>query len=181
MSQRQCAAGGAQLQRAPVHGAPLADGLVGSVHGGLVHPGRQHVSGSPAGRRSLLLGGDADAQGHLRPSQRGPSSPQEVGPSSCGVGGWGGGTLYKQCTEHKPLCALCSCRCPESLRPDTVRPCLLPCKKDCVVTPYSEWSPCPSSCRAGWCPSIIFTVAGPGCCQGLIVDLFNLHCSISDS
>uniref|UniRef100_A0A8C5DLN0 Thrombospondin type-1 domain-containing protein 7A n=1 Tax=Gouania willdenowi TaxID=441366 RepID=A0A8C5DLN0_GOUWI len=40
-------------------------------------------------------------------------------------------------------------KCPESLRPDTVRPCLLPCKRDCVVTPYSEWSPCPSACRAG--------------------------------
>ncbi|XP_034456122.1 thrombospondin type-1 domain-containing protein 7A [Hippoglossus hippoglossus] len=40
-------------------------------------------------------------------------------------------------------------KCPESLRPDTVRPCLLPCKRDCVVSPYSEWSPCPSTCRAG--------------------------------
>uniref|UniRef100_A0A8C2WQS4 Thrombospondin type-1 domain-containing protein 7A n=1 Tax=Cyclopterus lumpus TaxID=8103 RepID=A0A8C2WQS4_CYCLU len=40
-------------------------------------------------------------------------------------------------------------KCPESLRPDTVRPCLLPCKRDCIVTPYSEWSPCPSTCQAG--------------------------------
>uniref|UniRef100_A0A8C8DTX3 Thrombospondin, type I, domain containing 7Aa n=1 Tax=Oryzias sinensis TaxID=183150 RepID=A0A8C8DTX3_9TELE len=37
-------------------------------------------------------------------------------------------------------------KCPESLRPDTVRPCLLPCRKDCIVSPYSEWSPCPSTC-----------------------------------
>ncbi|MFT7818109.1 thrombospondin type-1 domain-containing protein 7B-like [Arapaima gigas] len=38
-------------------------------------------------------------------------------------------------------------RCPESSRPDTVRPCLLPCRKDCVVTPFSEWTPCPSTCQ----------------------------------
>uniref|UniRef100_A0A8B9KFJ0 Thrombospondin type-1 domain-containing protein 7A n=1 Tax=Astyanax mexicanus TaxID=7994 RepID=A0A8B9KFJ0_ASTMX len=37
-------------------------------------------------------------------------------------------------------------KCPESLRPETVRPCLLPCKRDCIVTPYSDWTPCPSSC-----------------------------------
>uniref|UniRef100_A0A665WCK4 Thrombospondin type-1 domain-containing protein 7A n=1 Tax=Echeneis naucrates TaxID=173247 RepID=A0A665WCK4_ECHNA len=40
-------------------------------------------------------------------------------------------------------------KCPESLRPDTVRPCLLPCKRDCIFTPYSDWSPCPSTCQAG--------------------------------
>nr|XP_043908422.1 thrombospondin type-1 domain-containing protein 7A-like isoform X1 [Solea senegalensis] len=39
-------------------------------------------------------------------------------------------------------------KCPESLRPDTVRPCLLPCKRDCIVTPYSDWSPCPAACKA---------------------------------
>ncbi|CAL8297260.1 unnamed protein product [Lota lota] len=40
-------------------------------------------------------------------------------------------------------------KCPESLRPDTVRPCLLPCRRDCIVTPYSDWSPCPPTCQAG--------------------------------
>ncbi|XP_069032136.1 thrombospondin type-1 domain-containing protein 7A [Embiotoca jacksoni] len=40
-------------------------------------------------------------------------------------------------------------KCPESLRPDTVRPCLLPCKRDCIITPYSDWSVCPSTCQAG--------------------------------
>ncbi|XP_061738576.1 thrombospondin type-1 domain-containing protein 7A-like [Nerophis ophidion] len=40
-------------------------------------------------------------------------------------------------------------KCPESLRPDTVRPCLLPCKRDCVVTSYSDWSSCPSTCQTG--------------------------------
>ncbi|XP_031134376.1 thrombospondin type-1 domain-containing protein 7A isoform X3 [Sander lucioperca] len=40
-------------------------------------------------------------------------------------------------------------KCPESLRPDTVRPCLLPCKRDCIITPYSDWSPCPSTCQPG--------------------------------
>nr|XP_043874554.1 thrombospondin type-1 domain-containing protein 7B isoform X2 [Solea senegalensis] len=37
-------------------------------------------------------------------------------------------------------------RCPDSSRPQTVRPCLLPCKKDCIVTPFSEWTACPSTC-----------------------------------
>ncbi|KAJ8392650.1 hypothetical protein AAFF_G00073240 [Aldrovandia affinis] len=38
-------------------------------------------------------------------------------------------------------------RCPDSSRPETVRPCLLPCKKDCIVTPFSEWTLCPVTCR----------------------------------
>ncbi|XP_043922684.1 thrombospondin type-1 domain-containing protein 7A isoform X2 [Protopterus annectens] len=40
-------------------------------------------------------------------------------------------------------------KCPESLRPETVRPCLLPCTKDCIVTPYSDWTPCPTPCEEG--------------------------------
>ncbi|XP_048455532.1 thrombospondin type-1 domain-containing protein 7B [Rhincodon typus] len=40
-------------------------------------------------------------------------------------------------------------RCPENTRPETVRPCLLPCKKDCIVTPFSEWTPCPTQCQQG--------------------------------
>ncbi|XP_069717652.1 thrombospondin type-1 domain-containing protein 7B isoform X1 [Phaenicophaeus curvirostris] len=40
-------------------------------------------------------------------------------------------------------------RCPESVRPETVQPCLLPCKKDCVVTPFSEWTHCPTTCQPG--------------------------------
>ncbi|XP_042638425.1 thrombospondin type-1 domain-containing protein 7B [Orycteropus afer afer] len=39
--------------------------------------------------------------------------------------------------------------CPDSTRPETVRPCLLPCKKNCIVTPFSEWTPCPSLCQSG--------------------------------
>ncbi|XP_072253400.1 thrombospondin type-1 domain-containing protein 7B [Leuresthes tenuis] len=37
-------------------------------------------------------------------------------------------------------------RCSDSSRPETVRPCSLPCKKDCIVTPFSEWTACPSTC-----------------------------------
>lgn len=40
-------------------------------------------------------------------------------------------------------------RCPESVRPEAVRPCLLPCRKDCVVTLFSEWTPCPTACQPG--------------------------------
>ena len=44
---------------------------------------------------------------------------------------------------------VCVFRCSDSARPETVRPCLLPCKKDCIVTPFSEWSACPSTCVPG--------------------------------
>ncbi|KAA0707575.1 Thrombospondin type-1 domain-containing protein 7B [Triplophysa tibetana] len=37
-------------------------------------------------------------------------------------------------------------RCPESSRPESIRSCAVPCQIDCVVTPFSEWSPCPTSC-----------------------------------
>lgn len=40
-------------------------------------------------------------------------------------------------------------RCPDSTRPETVRPCLLLCKKDCIVTPFSEWTRCPTACQPG--------------------------------
>nr|XP_033800454.1 thrombospondin type-1 domain-containing protein 7B isoform X3 [Geotrypetes seraphini] len=42
-------------------------------------------------------------------------------------------------------------RCSDSTRPETVRPCLLPCRKDCLVTPFSEWTPCPTICQQGKC------------------------------
>ncbi|XP_041421849.1 thrombospondin type-1 domain-containing protein 7A isoform X2 [Xenopus laevis] len=40
-------------------------------------------------------------------------------------------------------------KCPESLRPETMRQCLLPCRRDCIVTPYSDWTTCPTSCQDG--------------------------------
>ncbi|NXQ22466.1 THS7B protein, partial [Peucedramus taeniatus] len=40
-------------------------------------------------------------------------------------------------------------RCPESIRPEAARPCLLPCRKNCVVTLFSEWTPCPTACQPG--------------------------------
>ncbi|TKS82572.1 Thrombospondin type-1 domain-containing protein 7A [Collichthys lucidus] len=39
-------------------------------------------------------------------------------------------------------------RCPDGPRPNAVRPCQLPCKKDCIMTPFSDWTPCPLSCDA---------------------------------
>ncbi|XP_077303892.1 thrombospondin type-1 domain-containing protein 7B isoform X1 [Lithobates pipiens] len=40
-------------------------------------------------------------------------------------------------------------RCPESNKPDTSQPCPLPCTRDCVVTLFSEWTPCPKTCQPG--------------------------------
>ncbi|KAF6727032.1 Thrombospondin type-1 domain-containing protein 7A [Oryzias melastigma] len=36
--------------------------------------------------------------------------------------------------------------CPDGPRPTTMRPCQLPCKKDCIVTPFSDWTECPLIC-----------------------------------
>lgn len=44
---------------------------------------------------------------------------------------------------------VCTFRCSDSTRPETLRPCSLPCKKDCIVTPFSEWTACPSTCVPG--------------------------------
>uniref|UniRef100_A0A672S6X1 Thrombospondin type-1 domain-containing protein 7A n=1 Tax=Sinocyclocheilus grahami TaxID=75366 RepID=A0A672S6X1_SINGR len=40
-------------------------------------------------------------------------------------------------------------KCPEAPRPESVRPCLLPCKRDCIVTHFSKWTECPTSCVNG--------------------------------
>ncbi|XP_056331057.1 thrombospondin type-1 domain-containing protein 7A [Danio aesculapii] len=40
-------------------------------------------------------------------------------------------------------------KCPEAPRPESVQVCQLPCKRDCIVTPYSEWTDCPTSCDSG--------------------------------
>uniref|UniRef100_A0A3B3BBP5 Thrombospondin type-1 domain-containing protein 7A n=1 Tax=Oryzias melastigma TaxID=30732 RepID=A0A3B3BBP5_ORYME len=40
-------------------------------------------------------------------------------------------------------------KCPDGPRPTTMRPCQLPCKKDCIVTPFSDWTECPLICDAG--------------------------------
>ncbi|XP_060733030.1 thrombospondin type-1 domain-containing protein 7B [Tachysurus vachellii] len=37
-------------------------------------------------------------------------------------------------------------RCPDSARPISVQSCVLPCKRDCVVTLFSEWTTCPNTC-----------------------------------
>ncbi|XP_047666453.1 thrombospondin type-1 domain-containing protein 7B isoform X2 [Tachysurus fulvidraco] len=44
--------------------------------------------------------------------------------------------------------------CPESTRPEQKRSCILLCKLDCIVTPFSEWGPCPTSCS----PKLLFSV-----------------------
>uniref|UniRef100_A0A803WA16 Thrombospondin type-1 domain-containing protein 7A n=1 Tax=Ficedula albicollis TaxID=59894 RepID=A0A803WA16_FICAL len=68
-----------------------------------------------------------------------------IGEATCGVG----------IQTRKVFCRRSSSgqvtpkRCPESIRPEVVRPCLLPCRKDCVVTLFSEWTPCPTACQPG--------------------------------
>lgn len=47
------------------------------------------------------------------------------------------------------VCVFLLPRCPDGPRPSTVRPCQLPCKKDCIMTPFSDWTPCPVTCDAG--------------------------------
>uniref|UniRef100_A0A1A7X5A7 Thrombospondin type-1 domain-containing protein 7A n=2 Tax=Iconisemion striatum TaxID=60296 RepID=A0A1A7X5A7_9TELE len=37
-------------------------------------------------------------------------------------------------------------KCPDGPRPTTMRPCQLPCKKDCIMTPFSDWTECPVTC-----------------------------------
>ncbi|KAK7877677.1 hypothetical protein WMY93_031614, partial [Mugilogobius chulae] len=36
--------------------------------------------------------------------------------------------------------------CPDAPRPSTMRSCQLSCKRDCIVSPFSDWTSCPDSC-----------------------------------
>lgn len=72
---------------------------------------------------------------------------------------------FQPCYSTAPLCVFLLPRCPDGPRPSTVRPCQLPCKKDCIVTPFSDWTPCPVTCDAGtvgkkW---IAFKLRWPSC------------------
>ncbi|KAM8933548.1 thrombospondin type-1 domain-containing protein 7B [Pelodytes ibericus] len=67
------------------------------------------------------------------------------GESTCGIG----------VQSRKAFCTksnnghVTNKRCPESTQPETIRSCLLPCEKDCIVSLFSEWTACPTSCRPG--------------------------------
>ncbi|XP_027141893.1 thrombospondin, type I, domain containing 7Ab isoform X6 [Larimichthys crocea] len=91
--------------------------------------------------------------------QTGPWGPCTEDPSasslnaSMGVrGGQGSCSLGMQ--TRKVICVRVNVgqvppkKCPDGPRPNTVRPCQLPCKKDCIMTPFSDWTPCPVSCDA---------------------------------
>lgn len=62
--------------------------------------------------------------------------------------------MHVEFCKHPSSDSVVSLRCPDAPRPETVRPCLLPCKKDCIVTPFSNWTQCPTSCEAGTHPPI---------------------------
>ncbi|XP_032818066.2 thrombospondin type-1 domain-containing protein 7A-like isoform X1 [Petromyzon marinus] len=38
-------------------------------------------------------------------------------------------------------------RCPLSQAPMSRRACLVPCRRDCTLSPFSDWTPCPDPCR----------------------------------
>lgn len=78
VSQHQCPAGGEELQWASLHRVPLADGCMGSVHGGHVHSHQQHICGPKSRQWRLLLSRDANSKGHLCSGQCGPGSSQKV-------------------------------------------------------------------------------------------------------
>lgn len=52
--------------------------------------------------------------------------------------------------------------CPESTRPDQTRSCILPCKVNCIVTPFSEWSPCASSCSPSKYRHVLYLLVSNG-------------------
>ncbi|XP_041940176.1 thrombospondin type-1 domain-containing protein 7B isoform X1 [Alosa sapidissima] len=73
----------------------------------------------------------------------GTSTSQWNGTASCATAGTQTRTVTCMKMNVGPVIPK---RCPDSARPDTVQPCLLPCKTDCRVTPFSEWTACPSTC-----------------------------------
>ncbi|CAM9116276.1 unnamed protein product, partial [Lampetra planeri] len=66
----------------------------------------------------------------------------------------GQGTCAKGMQTRKVICVRVNVgqvppkKCPDGPRPSTVRPCQLPCKKDCIMTPFSNWTSCPVTCDA---------------------------------
>ncbi|XP_019481931.1 PREDICTED: thrombospondin type-1 domain-containing protein 7B [Hipposideros armiger] len=93
---------------------------------------------------------------HWETSPWGPCSEDTLVTALNATIGWNGeATCGVGIQTRKVFCVkshvgqVMSKRCPDSTRPETVRPCLLPCKKDCTVTSFSEWTPCPRLCQSG--------------------------------
>ncbi|XP_077993776.1 thrombospondin type-1 domain-containing protein 7A-like [Glandiceps talaboti] len=40
-------------------------------------------------------------------------------------------------------------KCLKSAKPDSEKPCQVPCATDCIVTKFSKWTPCPVTCKPG--------------------------------
>ncbi|XP_030627616.1 thrombospondin type-1 domain-containing protein 7B [Chanos chanos] len=86
----------------------------------------------------------------------GPCTPNPLSDSDNTTNQWdteticGNGTQTRQVTCRRvDNGQVAPKRCPESTRPVFTRSCPVPCKTDCIVTPFSEWSPCPSKCSPG--------------------------------
>uniref|UniRef100_A0A671TXP3 Thrombospondin type-1 domain-containing protein 7A n=1 Tax=Sparus aurata TaxID=8175 RepID=A0A671TXP3_SPAAU len=95
--------------------------------------------------------------------QTGPWGPCTEDPSASSIntsisvrgGGDGQGPCSLGMQTRKVICVRVNVgqvppkKCPDGPRPNTMRPCQLPCKKDCIMTPFSDWTPCPVTCDAG--------------------------------
>jgi hypothetical protein len=66
------------------------------------------------------------------------------------------------------------CRCTQSVKPKTVKPCMIPCARDCILTAYSDWSVCSASCYKGKSfkgrvflqPTLDWSVCSTSCYKG---------------
>ncbi|XP_061918683.1 thrombospondin, type I, domain containing 7Ab [Entelurus aequoreus] len=88
------------------------------------------------------------------PCTEDPSTASSLNASAAGSGSTGPGGCFKGMQTRKVICVRVNVgqvppkKCPDGPRPSTVRPCQLPCKKDCIMTPFSEWTACPVTCDA---------------------------------
>ncbi|XP_045154839.1 thrombospondin type-1 domain-containing protein 7B [Echinops telfairi] len=111
---------------------------------------------SQALQEQRLCSGHSCVQLYWETSPWGPCLEGTLVPSLNATIGWNGGaTCGVGFQTRRVFCVkshvgqVMAKRCPDSTRPETARPCLRPCKKHCIVTPFSEWTTCPRFCQTG--------------------------------